>query len=80
MRFWNMIVPHSATGASSRVGTNIKQEGVVHSRRSSLSQNCSVGLRSGHCTGQSSSFASNLAYCLLECHFVHRGMIKIRQV
>ena len=62
---------HSDTRALVRLGTDVGRLGLAHSLRSNSSQMCSVGLRSGLCSGQLSSstpistnhFCIDLALC-----------------
>ncbi|KAK6293699.1 hypothetical protein J4Q44_G00360250 [Coregonus suidteri] len=57
-RCWNIAAGtcfHSSTRALVRSGTDVGRLGLARSRRSSSSQRCSMGLRSGLCAGQSSS-------------------------
>ena len=53
------IFDHSSRSAFVRSHTDVGQEGLALSLHSNSSQNCSFGLRSGVCAGQSSSSTSN---------------------
>ena len=77
-RCWHIAVGtclHSATRALVRSDTDVGRLGLARSRRSSLSQRCTMGLRSGLCAGQSSSsipiltnhFCLDFALCTGHC-------------
>ena len=53
------IGAHSFCRAFIRSGTDVGQEDLARNFRSSSSQRCSMGLRSGLCAGQSSSSTPN---------------------
>lgn len=53
------ICSHSDTRASVRCNTDVGRSDLAHSRRSSPSQRCWIGLRSELCTGQSRSSPPN---------------------
>ena len=53
------IGAHSFCRAFMRSGTDVGREGLARNLRSSSSQRCSMGLRSGLCAGQSSSSTPN---------------------
>ena len=67
---------HSATRALVRSGTDVWQLGLARNWHSDSSQRWSIGLKSGLCTGQSSSstpispslFCIYLALCTGHCH------------
>ena len=61
-RFWRVsvgIFAHSGKRAFVRSDTDVGREGLAHNLRSSSSQRCLMGLRSGLCEGQSSSSTPN---------------------
>ena len=63
---------HSSRRAFVKRDTDVGREGLAHSLRSNSSQRCSAGLRSGHCTGQSSTNSLIHVFMDLPCALVRR--------